>query len=134
MEAEPAIGDLTALSDIIEGIVADVPDLPGLMTTELTADNFTYYTFATMSDGAEGLVSEPMIGSIPFSAVLVRAADADAAAALAKEMEANMDLRKWICVEAEKGIVTVHGSTVLMVMASTDAADAITANFDALWA
>lgn len=129
-----SVGDTMTTAEILESILTDVPDMPNLHSTELTDENFTYYTFAAPVEGVEGLVSEPIIGSIPHSLVILRAADADAATALAKEMEENIDLRKWICVEAEKGIVSAHGSTVMMVMSSTAAADTIAANFDSLWA
>lgn len=132
--AEGGAGDAMSVREVLDATLANIPDLPSLMDAELTDENFTYYTFAEPVEGAEGIVSEPMIGSIPHSVVVVRTPDAESAAALAREMRSNMDTRKWICVEAEKGVIAVHGSTVMMVMSSTAAADAAAANFDALWA
>ncbi|MBQ6842030.1 MAG: hypothetical protein IJO80_02280, partial [Firmicutes bacterium] len=60
-------------------------------------------------------------------------ADSETAAKVAADMDANKDPRKWCCVEAEKAEVIVNGSTILLVMSSTDAATAIANNFNALW-
>lgn len=122
------------LEEIADSILADVPDLPAVQNVALNDDNFFYYAFVEPSAGVTGLASDAMIGSIAHSVVLLRAADEKAAEALAKDVETNMDPRKWICVEAEKSIVSVHGSTVLLVMSFESTADTIAANFNALWA
>ena len=54
-------------------------------------------------------------------------------AAVAADIEANMDPRKWICVEAEATMVKTSGQYVLMVMSSQEIVDAISANFDTVF-
>lgn len=61
-------------------------------------------------------VYEPMMGSMAFSMVLVRVADAKDAEAVAKEMTDNIDTRKWICVEANEKLVAGYGDVVMLIM------------------
>lgn len=116
------------MSAILEGV-----ELPNVQNIEITDENFEMYFFTPPVEGAEALVSEPIIGSIAHSVGLVRVKDAADAEGVAASIRENMDPRKWICVEAEKTEVIAHGDTVLMVMSTEDAATAIAANFDALY-
>ena len=126
-------GDTMSIQEIVDAIQKDVPDLPELINQELTDDIFVYFAFAEPREGVEGIASDAAINITPHSVVVLRAADEETAKSLAEEVDANKDPRKWICVEAEKSIVTVHGSTVLLVMSTEQIADAVAANFDALW-
>lgn len=124
--------DTMPLTDLLAEIQNGV-DLPETSTTELTAENFTFFAFVEPPEGTVGLSSDAIVNAVPHSVVLMRAANEEDAKQLADDVEANMDPRKWICVEADKSAVAVHGCTVLMVMSSVDATDALIANFDALW-
>ena len=64
----------------------------------------------------EGLASEAMIGSIAHSVVLLRAEDEAAAETLKEDVKANVDPRKWICVEAEEVITDNIGDLVILIM------------------
>jgi len=94
---------------------------------------FPAFTFIDYIEGAEAVISEGMISAIAHSVVLVRVPEGTDAADVAAQIEANADPRKWICVEAEKTVVSQHGSLVLLVMSSEATATAIAANFDALY-
>ncbi|MGM9618908.1 MAG: hypothetical protein ACI3W8_03600 [Oscillospiraceae bacterium] len=124
--------DAMSLSDILDSILKDVPDLPGYEPTELTEENFEFYAFVPYAEGYEGLSADALIGSIAHSVVLVRVPADDDAAQAAREMKDNANPRKWICVEAEAVHVRQYGSTILLVMSSAATADAILMNFDAL--
>lgn len=126
-------GDKLSLEEIFTSILTDVDDLPELAYTQLNADNYHYYLFIDPIEGAEALANDAVINAVPHSAVLLRVPQGADAAAIAKEIEENADLNKWICVGAEKKIVKVHGSTILLVMSYSDTADEIAANFDKLW-
>lgn len=126
-------GDTMSLQEIVDAVQKDVPDLPDVMSQELTDDIFEYFAFAKPREGVEGIASDALVNATAHSVVVLRAADEETAKSLAEEVDANKDPRKWICVEAEKSIVKVHGSTVLLVMSSEQIADAVAANFDALW-
>lgn len=64
----------------------------------------------------EGAVYEPMMGSQAFSLVLVRVADAAKAEQVAKDMKANIDPRKWICVQADQVMLAGYGDVVMFIM------------------
>ena len=126
-------GDSMSLSEIKDDILSGVEDLPTLMDIEPDEESFSYFTFVQPEDGLSALVSEAAMSAVAHSLVLLRTSDEQRAQELAKEIEANADPRKWICVEAEKTIVSTHGSTILLIMSAEKTADAIAANFDSLW-
>lgn len=64
----------------------------------------------------DGAVYEPMMGSQAFSLVLVRVADAADAESVAREMKANIDPRKWICVQADQIMAAGYGDVVMFIM------------------
>ena len=64
----------------------------------------------------EGAVYEPMMGSQAFSLVLVRVTDAAKAEEIARDMKANIDPRKWICVEADQVMLAGYGDVVMFIM------------------
>lgn len=64
----------------------------------------------------EGAVYEPMMGSLAFSLVLVRVTDAAKAEQIARDMKANIDPRKWICVEADQVMLAGYGDVVMFIM------------------
>lgn len=127
-------GAEVSLSSIIDGLYAGIPeeDMPMVMNTTLSSENSEYYVGVPFSSYTEGVASDSAIGSIAHSICLLRAADADQAAALAKEVKEKANPRKWVCVEAEKVIVKQKGDLVLLIMTSADKADTISANFDNL--
>lgn len=67
----------------------------------------------------DAAVYEPMMGSLAFSLVMVRAKDGVDAKALAESMKAGIDPRKWICVEADELMVAGYGDVVMLIMVST---------------
>ena len=75
-------------------------------------------------DSAEGLTEiaeyEPMMGSIPFSLVMVRVADEANAETVAEAMKAGIDQRKWICVEADDLQVVGYRDVVMLIMVGSD--------------
>lgn len=96
----------------------------------LDEENFEYFAFIPYKDGFEAAVNESMIGAIAHSVVLVRVPDGEDAGAVADEIKANADPRKWICVEAEKTEVLQAGNLVLLVMSATTVADAVISSFN----
>ena len=66
--------DLTAMVDkLYEGIAAD--NMPMVMTQEVPAEAFEGVFFIPAVEGAEGVMSEPMMSSIAWSVCLLRVAD-----------------------------------------------------------
>lgn len=123
-----------SLEELMEAVYNDVADLPATQNIDVNDENYKNYLFIDPIEGAETLVSEATINAVAHSVALVRLPEGADVQAVADEIEANADPAKWVCVTAEKTIVSVHDNTILFVMSFAETADAIAANFDALWA
>ena len=125
--------DLTAMVDkLYEGISAD--NMPMVMTQEVPADAFEGVFFIPAVEGATGVMSEPMMSSVAHSVCILRVAEGTDVEATRAAIEANMNPRKWLCVEAEKSGVIANGNTILLVMTAEANYQTIVDNFNALWA
>ena len=130
-EMDPAYADLLdKLAQLTEGAT---PEEMMLMNAEVPADSYEYLLFIPYIEGSYAVVSEPMIGSIAHSVVLLQLPEDADVQAVAAEIETNMDPRKWICVEAESSWVKTSGQYVLMVMSTQEAANVIAANFETVF-
>jgi len=79
------------------------------------------YTGLDSADAiTEAAFYEPMMGSIPYSMVMVRAAEGADVAAVAEGMKNGIDPRKWICVEADDLQVVSYGDVVMLIMVGSD--------------
>ena len=99
----------------------------GIMPVDLadtTEDGLWAIKSFTGLDSADGLtdiaVYEPMMGSIAFSLVMVRVAEGTDAKTVAEAMKANIDQRKWICVEADDLQVVGYGDVVMLIMVGSE--------------
>lgn len=119
--------------DTLQKLVAGAADDIMCDNTIITADQYPYYLFIDYIDGSIAASASAMIGSIAHSVVLLKLPEDADVAAVAADIEANMDPRKWICVEAEATMVKTSGQYVLMVMSSQATVDAISANFDTVF-
>ena len=92
--------------------------------------DWTYYTgLADGSQIAQAAVSEPMMGSIPFSLVVVRVNEGVDAKAVAEQMKSGIDTRKWVCVEAGDLQVVGYGDVVMLIMVGEDLEGIASQNF-----
>lgn len=98
--------------------------LPSLETATLDSSDeltVTAYTGLNSNESIESLVvSEPLTGSQAYSAVVVILKDGADVDSIKQEMLDNIDMRKWICVSAEKMYITNYGNAIFMVMASEE--------------
>ena len=120
---------LDTLSQLVAGAADDIM----CDNVIIPADQYPYYLFIDYIDGSIAASASAMIGSIAHSVVLLKLPEDADVAAVAADIEANMDPRKWICVEAEATLVKTSGQYVLMAMSSQDIVDAISANFDTVF-
>lgn len=131
--AETTAPAASKLEGTMEELVNKVMELQpvefmgGLMPidiTDTTEDGLWAIKSFTGLDNAESLadvaVYEPMMGSIPFSLVMVRVAEGSDAKAVAEAMKAGIDQRKWICVEADDLQVAGYGDVVMLIMVGSD--------------
>lgn len=77
----------------------------------------------------EATVSQPMMGSIAHSVVVIKLKDGEDAEKVTAEIKEKINPRKWVCVEAEQVYVENRGNTIIAVMADKKSADKIIENF-----
>ena len=88
------------------------------------AEAASSYIGVSSTDSIERAVfSEPMIGSIAYSMCLIKAKDGTDVEALKNEILEGVNYRKWICVAAEKVLVTNCGNTIMMIMSAENVVD-----------
>lgn len=92
--------------------------------TDTSEDGLWAVKYYTGLDSTENItevgVYEPMMGSIAFSMVMVRAKDSLGLKSLAESMKAGIDTRKWICVEADDLQVVGYGDVVMLIMVDSN--------------
>ncbi len=66
---------------------------------------------------------EPMIGSIPFSMCIIEGAEGVKIEDLKNEILEGVNYRKWVCVAAEKVLVSSCGNKILMIMSTEEIVD-----------
>lgn len=123
--------DLT-LEEMMEALLADVNIEMATVNTEITDERFSWFFDVEPIEGAKALASEAMMNSIAHYIALLELPEGVDVAQTATDIEGKLDPRKWICVEAEKSIVKYSGNRILVIMSTTDIADQVAANFDAL--
>ena len=77
-------------------------------------------------------VSEPMISSQAYSLIITKVKDGVDAGSIAKTMSEKVDMRKWICVSAEKLYATSSGDIAFLVMSSEEWAKPVYDKFKSL--
>lgn len=124
-----------SLEELMTKVYENIPEeeRPMMLTNiEITRETSGGYLGTSDIDFVEALASEPAIGSIAHSVVLLRVkADADIEE-IKKQIEDNVNPRKWICVEAEKVVVKSKGDLIILIMSSNDTVETIEASFDNL--
>lgn len=98
-----------------------------VMPLDLTdVEGFTYYTGLTTTDNiTDAAICEPMMGQ-PYSLVLLRVKEGTDAQTVAKEMFDNIDMRKWVCMEADTKTAAAYGDVAMFFMVNTEFAEQVT--------
>lgn len=109
------------LGDLMDKVYAEIPEDERpmmLQQVKVNADNIEYYLGTSDISYKEALASEPAIGSIAHSVVLVRVADDASVEDVKTKIKENVDPRKWICVgvEEEDVIVKNKGNLIILIL------------------
>lgn len=98
--------------------------LPELETEEIDVSNsdlVTSYTGIQSTGNIESLVAlEPLMSSQAYSAVALKLKSNANIETVKEEILNNVDMRKWICVSAEKLYVTNYNNIIFFVMSDED--------------
>ena len=129
----PTIAPTGPLSGTLEELLNQVIEIQpvefmggamALDLTETSEDGKWMVKNYTGLDSAESITEaafyEPMMGSIPYSMVMVRTAEGADIKAVAEAMKSGIDTRKWICVEADDLQVVSFTNVVMLIMVGSD--------------
>lgn len=98
--------------------------LPRLETRQIDITDeyaFTYATGLKSNTNVEAVVvSEPFMSSQAHSAVMIKTKENANIEEMKQEIYNNIDMRKWICVSAEKLWVTNYNDIIFFVMSSEE--------------
>ena len=126
--------DLVSLiNQIYEGVTIEMPKLQTQALDVTDANMVKTFTGLDSTENIENLVvSEPLMSSQAYSLVLVKVKDGANINDMAKSMNENIDVRKWICVSAEKVYTATSGNVICLVMTNADTAKAVYDSFKAI--
>lgn len=117
------------MEDMLKSIYSKNKDvLPNLETAEIDVSDselVTSYTGIQSTENVENLVVlEPLMSSQAYSAVALKVKSNANVESLKEEILNNVNMRKWICVSAEKLYITNYNNIIFFVMADEDWASA----------
>ena len=126
--------DLVSLiNQIYEGVTIEMPKLQTQALDVTDANMVKTFTGLDSTENIENLVvSEPLMSSQAYSLVLVKVKDGANINDMAKTMNENIDVRKWICVSAEKVYTATSGNVICLVMTNADTAKTVFDSFKAI--
>ena len=123
--AAPVVSVPGTMEELLNKVIEENPVefMGGVIPVDLTdtsEDGLWALKSFTGLDSAESITEaaayEPMMGSLAFSMVMVRVAEGSDAQAVAENMKAGIDTRKWICVEANDVMTAGYGDVVMFIM------------------
>lgn len=118
-----------SLEELVE-LVCDGVELPYYEVFPLTEENFEQFAFTEWRDGIEAVSADASIGSVAHSLVLIKTSNGDAEE-IATEISKRADVRKWICTDAEAGIVLYTDNYIMLLMSFESNIEPLTENFKA---
>lgn len=131
-EKTPSIKVETAqdMEELINSIYSNVQvKLPSLMSSVIDKNDdmlISAYTGLQSKENVEELViSEPLMNAQAYSLALVKVSDSADVEAMKQEMLNNINMRKWICVSAEKLYITNSGNLIFLVMSNEEWAKSV---------
>ena len=116
------IDDMKSLLDNVYAKLED--ELPALDSAEIDVSDESQVTSFTGLKSNKDVdllfVSLPLMSSQAYEVVMVKAKDGADIESMKQEMLDNVNMRKWICVTAEKVYVTNNGDVIFLVMADSN--------------
>lgn len=118
------------LTKMMELVYADL-DMPNMQQTVVTKENAVYFLGIDNLDYEEALASEPMISSIAHSVVLINMKNGTDIEKAKADIKANIDGRKWICVEvAKEDIIVENKGNIIILIMDNEVSDRLLENFN----
>ena len=120
-----------SLNEIMDKVYEGYNDELILERTEINNENIERFLGTKDIEYTEALASEPIIGSIAHSAVLIRVKDESKINEVKELIKKSVNPRKWVCVWVEDDEVKIlnKGNLILLVMVK-DNPDILVNNFN----
>ncbi len=91
------------------------------MPIDLTGEDFSYWIGVEDATGIKSAIySEPMMSSVAYSVCLIEAEEGADIEKLKEDIFNKVNAVKWLCVTAEKVLVTNSDNTILLVMTNAE--------------
>ena len=108
-------------------------ELPELETETIdinNSDDLLSYTGLKSNENVESvIVSLPLMNAIPYNLAVVKVKDGANIEAMKEEMLNNINMRRWVCVNADKLYITNNGNVIFLIMANEEDAKPIYEEF-----
>ena len=119
LETEQEMKDL--IDKMYENLAGKLPSLQTYDVSKDNKDEVSMYTGLKDTNNVDKIVvSEPMMNAQAYSLVMVKTTKGADIEAMKQEMIDNIDVRKWICVSAEKVYVTNYKDVIFLVMSDDE--------------
>ncbi len=119
LETEQEMKDL--IDKMYENLAGKLPSLQTYDVNKENKEEVSIYTGLKDTSNVEKVVvSEPMMNAQAYSLVMVKTTAGADVEAMKQEMIDNIDVRKWICVSAEKVYVTNYKDVIFLVMSDEE--------------
>ena len=134
----PEVNSAEELSTLVDKIYDGIEtDIFNVETRTIDLDDTTSVKSYTGLENGQNLeyavASEPMINAQAYSLILAKVKQGVNANEVAKDMSENIDMRKRICVSAEKLYATNSGDIIFLVMTNEEMATKVFNNFKTLY-
>jgi len=119
---ENADNILGFIDKIYEKVSDDaLPEIGSVVVSLDDTDAVLYNTGLENTDGIKTIVvSEPYIGSIAYSLVFIQCDENADVNKIKNDLYSNINMRKWVCVEAEKKACADFGNDIILVMGTAE--------------
>lgn len=120
-------GDIKKMLETIYKNLAD--ELPKLTTEEINLKESELVESLTGLKSTDDIntlvVSEPVMGSQALEVAVIKTKEKADITSMMQNIKDNVNMRRWICVSAEKLYIVNSGDVIFMVMADSDWAKSI---------
>ena len=94
------------------------------------SDDLLSYTGLKSNENVESvIVSLPQMNAIPYNLAVVKVKDNTNIEEMKEEMLNNINMRRWVCVNADKLYITNNGNVIFLIMANEEDAKPIYEEF-----
>lgn len=124
---------VTLVNKIYEGKTENLPMLDTQVLDLADTETATYVTDLTDFSNIEYLVvSQPMMNAQAYSLVMLKVKDGANVEEVAKTLNENSKMNRWVCVCADKVLTTSSGNVVFSIMTNAETAQTMYDEFKTL--